>query len=315
VKIRVPARPARPSRIRRIARAGGWTLLGTSVLAVVGCAAYSRVVEHRCQAWEAGMNWSADGVRAGCEPFALGKGPPTLLLVHGFGDNPAVWGPLARDWAARGYHCRAMRVPGFGDRLEARCKIDLEVWQDSLAGEVRALRGEAGEVWLVAHSLGAALAIRHALDHPGEVAGLALMAPLLRVSDRRSPVLGARAWFRLLGRHIPVAESPFPEDLFLEPPAGRPAVERFISANIYAALFELLDEIGPRAGQLRVPLWLATSPADQVADPQAAAAWFDATAASPRRRLVEAAGSGHVLPLDRDANWLADEVDRFIRGS
>lgn len=296
-----------------LVRIGGCAALGGLAVVLGGCAAYSGIVRRRCCAWEAGQRWGVDGVRAGCGPIESGQGSPALLMVHGFGDNPTVWSRMMAGLVSRGYRCRAMRLPGFGDTLEVRKTVGSSSWGDAVNSEVMALRGKGREVWLVAHSLGGALAIRHALAHPGSVGGLILLAPLLEVSNKRSPVLGARTWHRLLGHAVSVVETPFPEDLWKAPPAGRAEVERFITPNINGTLFAVLDEVRPRAGDIRVPVFVAVSPGDSVVNPAASEAWFERMVNVPRRKFFVARRSAHVLPLDHDADGLVAEIDAFIR--
>ncbi len=297
----------------RYARMAAWALLGGSTILLASCAGYNGVVTARWRAWEHGVARNPDGVRTGCEPFSLGEGRTAILFVHGFGDNPSVWRPMAEKFAAQGFHCRAMRLPGFGGTMEERRQVDPEVWTKAIANEAARLHRRHEKVWIVAHSLGAAVSVRLVLQGKGDISGLALLAPLVMVSDKRSPVLGPRAWFNLLGRHMALLESPFPEDCLKPLPSGRPAVERFIPVNIYQALFKVLDENEGRAGDLRLPLYGVVTRQDHVADPVAAENWLDRTSGVPRRRVVHAQNSAHLIPLDLDADWIGDEIVKFIR--
>ena len=295
-------------------RKAAWIVAGGSTILLGGCAAYSGVVAARWRAWERGVERHPDGVRVGCEPFSVGQGRTAILFVHGFGDNPSTWRPMAEKFAAHGFHCRAMRLPGFGGTMDERKAVTLETWTRAVADEALALRRAHDEVWIVAHSLGAAVSVRHVLDGGNEVTGLALLAPLVKVSGKRSPLLSARTWFQVLGRWTPLAESMFPEDVRKDLPPGRPDVERFIPVNIYVALFRLLDENENQAGDLRVPLYGAVSPHDKVADWRAAEAWLNRTSQVPRRRLVRANDSAHLIPIDFDAGWIGDEIEEFVKG-
>ncbi|MCH8922653.1 MAG: hypothetical protein IIA67_05840, partial [Planctomycetes bacterium] len=62
---------------------------------------HSRVVRFRLARWERRIERDEDGVRLGCADFTLGSGETALLLVHGFGDSPAVFLPLGRPPAER----------------------------------------------------------------------------------------------------------------------------------------------------------------------------------------------------------------------
>lgn len=301
--------------MRRFAKPGTLVLLGGAALLFAGCAAYTGITRHRCQAWEARQGWNADGTRTGCEPISAGKGSPALLMVHGFGDNPSVWKPMMEDFTARGYHCRAMLLPGFGDRLATRKSVTEQSWLDALDKELMRLSRDHAEIWLVGHSTGASVCVRHVLENPGPspIKGLVLLSPLIEVSRVRSPLLSPRTWHNAFKRWIGITETPFPEDQRKPAPPDRVAVERFITPNINDALFSLIDFIAPRAKEITLPLFVAVSPHDHVTSPAASLAWHDQASAAPVRRLFLAGNSAHVLPLDHDADALVREIDDFIR--
>lgn len=93
---------------------------------------------------------------------------PVLVLVHGWGMNARVFDPLA-DRLAEHFDVRGFDLPGHGGRA-AQAVNTLEAWADALAG---ALPDDAN---LLGWSLGGQVALRAALDHPGKVARLILVA-------------------------------------------------------------------------------------------------------------------------------------------
>jgi len=89
-----------------------------------------------------------------------------LVFVHGSGGTELVW----RYQLERFPHGLAVTLPGRGDgdhfgRIETATE-----W---LRGELHG--GAAGPFVLVGHSLGGAIALQYALDHPGELAGIVLV--------------------------------------------------------------------------------------------------------------------------------------------
>jgi len=289
---------------------GGAAAVGGLLLAKE---AWMRLMSRRCAKWEARQHWLESGVRGGCEGFTMDGGTRgTVLLVHGFGDSPSVWGEFAPLLARAGYLVRAMRLPGFCERFSARACVRGRDWTSAVRGELAALRDAPRPLWGAGHSLGSAVLLRTILEHRPEADGVGLFAPLFEVSRRRSVLLSPRKWFDLARGHVSILESPFTDDVHRRPACHRPPIERFIPAATYTALFETTDAILPRAEELTLPLWTAVSPSDQVADPVAAEAWHRRASASPRRRLVRAKASGHVLPLDHDAPALAMSLLEFI---
>jgi len=185
-----------PAARQRLKRRALWTLgvlLSIVTLVVVGDVIYSLAVGAKYRAWDGTVMRDADGVRAGCGAWSLGSGETGILLIHGFGLTPDMWRPMAGLLAEKGYACRAMRLPGFAVPVED-ARVTLGMWRDAVAEEVRALAASRRRVFIMGHSMGAALAVDYALAHRGEVAGIALLAPLVEVSNRRSPVLSARSW-------------------------------------------------------------------------------------------------------------------------
>jgi len=273
-----------------------------------------------------GTNFSFEiNIKEGAGAFVCGEETALMVSIEGRRGMPNLRPPFPAEsglwkrptnieaFAARGYACRAMRLPGFGGTMDERRAVDAESWTRALAAEAADLRRSHDEVWAVTHSLGSAVAVRHVLQGGDGFAGLVLLAPLVAVSDKRSPILGARTWFRVLGRFVPLAEQPFPEDILKDAGPGRPELERFIPVNIYHALFRVLDDNAGRAPDLRLPVYAAVSPHDSVADPAAAEAWLRSLTGTPRQRLVHANDSAHMIPLDFDAGWITDDVIRFIR--
>jgi len=103
-----------------------------------------------------------------------GEGGEPVLLVHGFGGDMNAWmfnqAALADDRAVF-----SLDLPGHGGSTKDVGDGSLDV----LAAAVLAVMGETGSehVHLVGHSLGGAVALAVALDHPERVASLTLLAP------------------------------------------------------------------------------------------------------------------------------------------
>jgi pimeloyl-ACP methyl ester carboxylesterase len=91
-----------------------------------------------------------------------------IVLVHGFVEDSDTWSPLAPRLAS-GHYVQAYDMAGFG-YTERRGPYTLQALSDQL-GQFLDARGVQRPV-LVAHSLGAGVVARFALDHPDRVGGI-----------------------------------------------------------------------------------------------------------------------------------------------
>jgi len=105
-----------------------------------------------------------------------GAGAPRILLIHGASSNLLeLWGPLADEFSPL-HHVIAYDRPGMGHSTRAKRDGHTMKSQANAAARVLEQTGE-GPALVIAHSLGAGVALRLALDHPHLVSGLVLIAP------------------------------------------------------------------------------------------------------------------------------------------
>jgi carboxylesterase len=289
------------------ALAGAWVLADL---------VHSRVVAARLRRWEASVERGEDGVQAGKAAFEVGTGDTALLLVHGIDDSPRVFRKMAPLLAELGFTCRAMRLPGFAEPVEAAARATREDWIHAVGRELDGLRRTRKRVAVVAHSLGAAVAIAHVTDHPESADAVVLLAPLIRVSGRRSPLLSARAWHRVAGRALRftrVTETPFRIDA--RDPAERdyPGRVRFTPRPLFDQLFLLIDRIRGRAPDLAAPLLMVLARHDRVVDNRAAERFFR-DAGSRVKELRCAEDAGHAVPVDHGWERVTRDIAEFLRG-
>jgi pimeloyl-ACP methyl ester carboxylesterase len=130
-----------------------------------------------------------------------GRGP-AVALVHGLGGFAASWRPILAALAPRAT-LLAPDLPGFGRSAKPRVRYGLDFFAEALGAFLDA-RG-AGQVTLVGHSLGAAVAFAFARAHPQRVDRIALLGGLVPgFAYRLSPIYRALA-VRGLGEALALA--------------------------------------------------------------------------------------------------------------
>ncbi len=276
---------------------------------------YARRAHRRYRAWSEHVERDETGLRVEFRPIEAGDGETAILFVPGFADGPLLYRYFAPYFAERGFACKAMRLPGFGDPLERAAQVTRADWMEAVRAAAETLREGRSRLWIVAHSLGAAITVRVLQEETVPVDGVILLAPLIEVSDERSPVFDPDVWFAV-GQQVVVysdmLELLFPVDAH-DPRV--PAIHKrdlFIPMNLYAELFALLSELRDADTMPDIPVLMVLSARDKVVDSEAAREWFEGWNTERKRaRVVEPAG--HVLPLDTGWEQLVDEMEEWIR--
>lgn len=264
------------------------------------------------------------------EPEAPPRG--TVVLLHGASANASdPMEGIGRRLAGQGFRVIAFDRPGSG-------------WSDRLGGAemaAPAAQGHAiaaalaemgvGPAIVLGHSWSGALATAIALDHPTQVAGLVLAAPVAMPYPR----MGAVPWYYRLALWPPATwllshTVATPVGLYYLPrvggavfrPQAAPAdyLERSraalvlrpgaIAANLQdlAGLPAALDAQAPRYAGLRVPTVVIAGDADAAVPAERQA--VPLAAAIPQARLVLLPGIGHMLQYVA-VDALATEVVRL----
>ncbi|HEX8574173.1 MAG TPA: alpha/beta hydrolase [Allosphingosinicella sp.] len=245
-----------------------------------------------------------------------GSGPP-ILMIHGLGGQLRNFGRPMVDDLARDYRVVRVDRPGSGYSPRAPgASARLRVQAEAIAELIGILKLDRPLV--VGHSLGGALALSLALNHPDVVGGLALIAPLTQVQSIedvppvfrplviRSPaVRRAVAWTLATPMGMMKAEEalrevfapePVPEDFGTE--GGGLLAMR--PGNFYASSSDLVDLEGELEGMveryptLSIPVSILYAPADNLLD---SAKHGERTASEIPGAEIELVEGGHMLPF------------------
>lgn len=247
---------------------------------------------------------------------ASGAGEP-LVLLHGLGASRRLWHRVTPLLAASGRRVLAPDLPGFGDSPPAGSGFEFTAVTDALAGALR--RRSRRPFDLLGSSLGGAVALQLAIEHPELVRRLVLAAPA-GFSPRPWPlasVAGALAEPALAVRRIaggPLSVSPTARRAILwgavaEPQHMSPGDARLILSSSRAAtrlgpaLAEVLrTDLRPLLGRLEAPLGLIWGERDRVVP----IATLDAIRALAPDVVAETIpGAAHIPQLERPEEFVA----------
>jgi pimeloyl-ACP methyl ester carboxylesterase len=245
-----------------------------------------------------------------------GSGPP-IVMIHGLAGQMRNFGKAMVDDLARDHRVILVDRPGSGySPRAAGASARLRVQAEAIAELIRILKLD--RPLLVGHSLGGALSLSIALNHPDVVGGLALIAPLTQVQGIedvppvfkplviRSPaVRRAVAWTLATPMGMIKAEKAL-KDVFApeEVPADFGTAGGGMLAmrpdNFYASSSDLVELEGELEGMverypnLGVPVSILYARGDNLLD---CAKHGERTAGEIEGATIELVEGGHMLPF------------------
>lgn len=197
-----------------------------------------------------------------------GRGEPTLVLIHGFGDHLMTWRAVF-DRLATDHRVIAFDLPGFGVSEKPDGKYTLDAQTDRVRS---LLRSVPGPVVLVGHSMGGEVALNVALADPDRIQSLVLIAPAgfdVGLAGMADSMTSSRAaviavWEAARSSLLPVHDPDWlgePRDRADYDPSFDPAYRASTSAVLEQFDFE---GIGRRAAGYTRPVLLIWGSADPV---------------------------------------------------
>ena len=227
---------------------------------------------------------------------------PTVVFVHGAGNDHSVWALQSRYFAHHGWNVLAVDLPGH-DRSGGEALPSVEALADWLPAVLDA--AGIGKAALVGHSLGSLAALECAARHPGRVARIALLGPAapMPVSDalldaaKRNDHLACElitSWSYSPGKQLGGGQMP---GVWLAGNAMR-LLERTQPGVLHADLLACHRYAAgiDRASQVRCPALVILGARDIMAPPKNAAALVAALADA---RVVTLPDCGHALMAEQ----------------
>lgn len=308
----------------------------TALATVVGTAVFNRATKKKAE--EAvpadGTFIDIDGNRIHYIEHGRADAPP-MVLIHGLAGQIRNFArPLVED-LARDHRLVIVDRPGSGwSRRAPSASSDLWQQADTMAKFIRALGLESPVI--VGHSLGGALALTIAAEHPGLASRLLLICPLTQDEIKVPPVFKALEIRSPLVRRIVAhsiavplsvinqekilgeifAPEPVPEDF---PVAGGGALgarpEAFYeSSSDLVALEHQMPRLVERYDEIRVPVRILYAADDNLLDPHVHGTTTAAQLPDGRADIVP---GGHMLPFTQPemaARWMRKALEDGTAG-
>lgn len=239
----------------------------------------------------------------GAEPFSHEGDDVAVLLCHGFTGCPQSLRPWAEHLAAEGFTVRLPRLPGHGTSWR---ELNLTRWQDwysTVERELLDLAATHRAVVVGGLSMGGALALRLAQEHPAQVTGLVLVNPAVKLSDRR---LAA----------VPVLRRLVPSIAGISSDIRAPGVTELAydrtPLHALASSLQLYAHVDRDLPQVTQPVLVLRSAVDHVV-PTSSAERVLARVSSCDLTDVRLHSSFHVATLDEDAPLIFAQSAAFAR--
>jgi carboxylesterase len=264
------------------------------VLVAVGAALRERRIEALTALTLTRRRLGADGIVIGGAGFVLERdAAPAILLLHGAGDTPQTLRYLAAYLHARGYHVDVPLLPGHGRNVREFTNVTADALTIAAKDCYAALKVSHDWVGVIGLSMGGALAIQLAAEHP-ELPALGLAAPYLEMPSRVAR--GARlSW--LWGPVVPLVAST--EGLSILDPSERDQNLAYgvFTAGALRALYETVRRASDASPRVRAPTLVVQSREDNRISVAAAERSF-AKLGAKEKRLQWITGASHVITVD-----------------
>ncbi len=239
---------------------------------------------------ETGTTRAKDGVELFWRAWIPSSPRGAMVVVHGLGEHSGRYGATAERLTRMGLAVWAPDLRGHGRSPGIRVHVERfdEYLEDTDAAlALAASRHPKLPLFLLGHSMGGLVALRHLLHRPGAASAAVISSPALGTHPRFEPNAFTKGAARVLSRVAPrllIASNLDATCLsrdrsVVEAYLADPLVSRKVSARWYTEIVAAMGDVRARAASVRTPVLLMQSGDDVLVDPEATRGWAGAAPA------------------------------------
>lgn len=236
------------------------------------------------------------------QPELTGGRKIGVLLSHGFTGQPASMTPWAEAMAAKGYAVELPRLPGHGTTWQEMNTTRWENWYAEITTAFEKLSAENDAVVVGGLSMGGALVLRLAEDHPDRIAGVMVVNPA--IATKRFDV-----------KLLPLLKHLVPSFPGIANDIKKPGVEEhgYTKTPLKAAhsMMQAWPKIAADLPRITAPMIYFRSTEDHVVDEKTQPI-ITAGVSSRDVTVVPLENSYHVATIDNDAEQIFEESAAFV---
>ena len=272
-----------------------------------------------------GWTEAADGTRLYWRRHTPDDTPRAeLLFVHGLAEHSGRYGHVMRYFAEKGFDCWALDYRGHGKSPGVRVHVDrFDEFLLDIAAACRLVRTEQASLplYLVGHSQGGLLVLRHVLAQPEGINGIIVSSPFLGMHPTAAPSAPLHMVANVISTFSPklmFSKIADPKFLSRDPQVAEayvadPLVSDTVSARWFTEVLQAQADTLARAPNLAVPALVMQSGDDRLADPAATRAWV---AAAPAKLVeyVEWDGFYHEMFNEPEKEQVFEKMEGWLAG-
>lgn len=241
----------------------------------------------------------------GAEPWShIGAGTSGVLVVHGFTGSPSSMRGVAEACAAAGFHVELPQLKGHGTAVADMLPTRWSDWSADVEAAYQTLRQRCDKVVVIGLSMGGALTLWLAANHP-ELVGIICINPAAQPLSGEM-MTGIESLINDGVETIPAIGSDI-----ADPSAKEIAYDATPVCALHSLLVDGISVIAQQYPFIKMPMLLLNSVNDHVVDPKQSDYLVEHYGGSVERVILER--SYHVATQDYDKQIVSEQSVAFAR--